>query len=76
MVPVDAPLALRRALTNLIDNAVNYGYCAKICVEDSNERLIIRILDQGPGIPEDRLAFLRDLLSWVLPVLLFFGVWA
>jgi signal transduction histidine kinase len=49
------PTALKRCIGNLIDNAVNYGYCAKICVEDSNERLIIRILDQGPGIPEDRL---------------------
>jgi len=49
------PTALKRCISNLIDNAVNYGYCAKISVEDSNDRLIIRILDQGPGIPEDRL---------------------
>jgi signal transduction histidine kinase len=49
------PTALKRCISNLIDNAINYGYCAKIRVEDSNERLIIRILDQGPGIPEDRL---------------------
>ena len=49
------PTALKRCISNLLDNAVNYGYCAKICVEDSKERLMIRILDQGPGIPEDRL---------------------
>ena len=49
------PKALKRCIGNLLDNAVNYGYRAKICMEDSKERLIIRILDQGSGIPEDRL---------------------
>jgi signal transduction histidine kinase len=49
------PLALRRCLGNLIDNAIRYGGRATIRVEDAAERLSIRVLDEGPGIPEDQL---------------------
>ena len=49
------PLALRRCLTNLVDNAVRYGGRAAIKVEDTADRLTIRVLDDGPGIPEAEL---------------------
>jgi signal transduction histidine kinase len=49
------PLALRRCLTNLVDNAIRYGGCATIKVEDAADRLTIRILDDGPGIPAQEL---------------------
>jgi signal transduction histidine kinase len=49
------PLALRRCLANLLDNAIRYGGRATIGVEDSAERLTIRVLDYGPGIPEQEL---------------------
>ena len=49
------PLALRRCLTNLVDNAIRYGGRATIKVEDAANRLTIRILDDGPGIPEQEL---------------------
>ena len=49
------PLALRRCLTNLVDNAIRYGGRATIKVEDAADRLTIRILDDGPGIPEREL---------------------
>jgi signal transduction histidine kinase len=49
------PLALRRCLTNLVDNAIRYGGRATIKVEDAADRLTIRILDDGPGIPEQGL---------------------
>ena len=49
------PLALRRCLTNLVDNAIRYGGNATIKVKDSADRLSIRILDDGPGIPEQEL---------------------
>ncbi len=50
------PLALRRCLTNLVDNAIRYGGRATIKVEDAADRLMtIRILDDGPGIPEQEL---------------------
>ena len=49
------PLALKRCISNLIDNALKYGHCATLFVEDSDDFCIIRILDQGPGIPKDQL---------------------
>ncbi|MFH1044124.1 MAG: ATP-binding protein, partial [Pseudomonadota bacterium] len=49
------PLALRRCLTNLVDNAIRYGSGARIKVEDAPDRLTIRIFDDGPGIPEQEL---------------------
>lgn len=48
-----APL-IKRCLNNLIDNAIRYGQRAHIAIEDSAEQLILRIRDDGPGIPEDR----------------------
>ena len=47
------PHALRRCLTNILDNAIRYGKRATICAEDGAERIAIRILDEGPGIPEE-----------------------
>lgn len=53
--PVTAkPQALKRCLTNLIANAVNFGGRAMILVEDDAE-LVIRVRDAGPGIPEAEL---------------------
>ena len=49
------PLALRRCLTNLVDNAIRYGGSATVGAEDDAERLTIRILDNGPGIAEAEL---------------------
>lgn len=49
------PLALRRCLGNLVDNALRYGGSATLKVEDAADRLSIRILDRGPGIPEAEL---------------------
>ncbi|HET7569319.1 MAG TPA: ATP-binding protein [Gammaproteobacteria bacterium] len=49
------PQALRRCVTNLIDNALRYGGSAAITVEDGPERLVIRARDRGPGIPADQL---------------------
>lgn len=48
------PLALRRILSNLVDNAVRYGDGHPIDIEyDLNDRMVeIRVLDRGPGIPE------------------------
>ena len=45
------PAALKRALTNLIDNAVKYGKSARIAIEATPVAIEITIDDQGPGIP-------------------------
>jgi signal transduction histidine kinase len=46
------PQALKRCLGNLLDNAVKYGGSATMIVDDAPNRLIIRVRDRGPGIPE------------------------
>lgn len=49
------PVALRRAITNLIDNAVKYGERAMLSLAAQDGELSIHVDDQGPGIPEDQL---------------------
>jgi signal transduction histidine kinase len=46
------PLALRRALTNVIENAVKYGDRARVSLIDSGADAVVRVDDDGPGIPE------------------------
>lgn len=50
------PHALRRVLTNFIDNALKFAGAAEISVERSGEgKIVITVLDHGPGIPDDKL---------------------
>jgi len=49
------PNALKRCLTNLVDNAINYGARATLSLQDNAERIVIRVRDKGPGIPENQL---------------------
>jgi len=49
------PLALKRCLANLLENAVKYGTRAEARVEDDGRELRITIADDGPGIPEAEL---------------------
>jgi signal transduction histidine kinase len=50
------PAALKRALTNLIENAVKYGERARISLAASPQSVEIAVEDDGPGIPEDQLS--------------------
>jgi signal transduction histidine kinase len=56
---VARPTAVRRCLTNLIDNAVKYGQRAHVAVQRAyvGDQVCarIRIHDGGPGIPADQL---------------------
>lgn len=54
------PQALKRCLWNLLDNAVKYGKRALVAVHDSDERLEIRIQDEGPGIPPSEIGKVFD----------------
>jgi len=47
------PAALRRALTNLVENAVKYGERARVSLQSDAGTAVIRIDDDGPGIPDD-----------------------
>ncbi len=54
------PRALRRAVENLMGNAVRYGDGGRVSVWLTGQSLRIRVEDSGPGIrPEDREAALR-----------------
>ncbi|MGD9806806.1 MAG: ATP-binding protein [Hyphomicrobiaceae bacterium] len=46
------PLALRRAITNLVENAVKYGKRAQVMILDTRKSVELIVEDDGPGIPE------------------------
>ncbi len=46
------PVAMRRALTNIVDNAIRYGTQAHISMQNGRDAIFIQIDDDGPGIPE------------------------
>lgn len=46
-------LALKRALSNLVENAIKYGEKAKITVSDQETNVVVTIRDAGPGIAPD-----------------------
>lgn len=56
MALMGRPIALRRCLVNLIDNAVKYGQYANVMVERMAGAARVRIRDGGPGIAQDQLA--------------------
>lgn len=47
--------ALKRAFTNIIENALKYGDEAEVKLQVVNDQLHIKIKDRGPGIPESEL---------------------
>ena len=55
--PVRArPVAIKRALSNLVNNALNYGGSARVCLlapKDSTVTVLVE--DNGPGIPPGEL---------------------
>ena len=46
---------LRRALRNLIGNAVRYGEKAEVSIARENGVALVRVDDVGPGIPADHI---------------------
>ncbi|HEY4072324.1 MAG TPA: ATP-binding protein [Herbaspirillum sp.] len=52
---VAQPNALRRCLTNLVDNAIKYGHSAEISIAIESGKVAIRIRDHGNGIPAAQL---------------------
>ena len=49
------PIALKRAVANLVENAVVYGNTAKVRLSSGPKEFEITIDDNGPGIPEAEL---------------------
>jgi signal transduction histidine kinase len=47
-------VGLKRALTNLIDNAVEHGERARVRLRRQDAMIVVEIEDDGPGVPEDQ----------------------
>ena len=46
------PVAVARALENLVANALRYGAHARVSLSDFERALVFSVEDDGPGIPE------------------------
>ncbi|MFG6446773.1 sensor histidine kinase [Roseateles sp. BYS180W] len=54
--PVQArPLALRRALNNLLDNAIRHGGGGELRLSEEGAQVLIEICDRGPGLAAELL---------------------
>jgi len=49
------PIALKRAVSNLVENAIKYGTPPAIGLVVEPSQVIITVTDKGPGIPEEAL---------------------
>lgn len=52
---VAKPLAMKRVLSNVIDNAIKYGQHATITLIENQDCVVVTIIDRGPGIPTKQL---------------------
>ncbi|MDA8822810.1 ATP-binding protein [Candidatus Pelagibacter bacterium] len=48
------PIALKRSFENIIQNGLTYGNKVDVNIKKGNNRALITIEDDGPGIPEDQ----------------------
>lgn len=48
------PGLMRRAVRNLVENAVKYGGAAEVRIDPAPREVAIIVADRGPGIPADR----------------------
>ena len=48
------PTALKRCFENIVQNGLTYGKKVKVNIQRSNKRAIVKIEDDGPGIPADQ----------------------
>ncbi|WP_340588429.1 sensor histidine kinase [Erythrobacter alti] len=51
---------LRRALRNLVGNALRYGEQARVALVREGDEAVIRIADRGPGIPKAQIAAMME----------------
>jgi len=53
-------LALRRIVSNLLDNALKYGHAAHAAVSMDGQEIVLVVDDEGAGIPPDLRAILLE----------------
>jgi signal transduction histidine kinase len=49
------PAAMKRAVRNLLENAVKYGKSGTVTIRRTSQAIEIDIDDEGPGIPQEEL---------------------
>ncbi|WP_220719640.1 ATP-binding protein [Agarivorans litoreus] len=49
------PLAIKRCISNLVENGIKYGNDIEIYLLDDDAELCLLFVDHGPGIPEERI---------------------
>ncbi|NOY66462.1 MAG: HAMP domain-containing protein [Gammaproteobacteria bacterium] len=54
------PLALKRCIGNLVENAIKYADNVRISTRQTEATLVITVSDSGPGIPEEKLETVFD----------------
>jgi two-component system OmpR family sensor kinase len=54
-IVVGRPIGLRRAFGNLVGNAARFATTIEISVRDAEDRVLVTVSDNGPGIPSDKL---------------------
>jgi signal transduction histidine kinase len=50
------PVDIKRAIINVINNACRYGKKVVVSLQLQNKKVIIRIVDDGPGIPHNEIS--------------------
>jgi signal transduction histidine kinase len=55
MICMARPVALKRCVNNLVQNAVTYGKKAHLSLRPSDGTITLVIRDEGPGIPQSQL---------------------
>ena len=53
-------VGLKRAFANLVGNALRFGTKVSVSVEKTEQQIIVAVEDNGPGIPEDKLAVVLE----------------
>ncbi len=54
------PRSLKRALVNLVDNALKYGAAAHVSVSRQADFVTLIVEDEGPGVPAEKLSRLTE----------------
>ena len=53
-------LALRRIVSNVVENALRYGKAAQLALAADETHLTLTVDDRGPGIPKDQREFMLE----------------
>ncbi|UZK66661.1 ATP-binding protein [Sphingomonas sp. M1-B02] len=54
------PIAIRRAVVNLVENAVHYGSDVELLLSAEGDAVLICVSDDGPGIPDESMMLVRE----------------